>query len=574
MRRTIFCTILATIAATGALFAGPAPSGALQSTSASAPAPRVGEYVVVYGSGASAAAARRAIASSGGTMVSENRSLGYALVRSGNDEFPAAAAGQTALVGAARNQVIGTVAPRQRPTAPFEDIELLLAERDALRATGGLADAAPGKRALAEPLANRQWNMRQIGATPSGSYAESQGRRRVLVGIIDTGISGRHPDLAPNFARKLSANFTVDNPFIDGKCEVRGCVDPANMDDHGHGTHVASIIGSPINGLGVAGVAPKVGLVNIRAGQDSGYFFLAPTLEALTYAGDIGVDVINMSYFVDPWLFNCLDNPADSPAEQTEQRVIRTAVQRAMDYAVTRNVTPVTSKGNGFTNLDHPRIDESSPDFPPGSEKRRKVTNACITVPTETRGVIPVTATGPSTRKAYYSNFGLEQTNVAAPGGDYYDSPDNTGDPRNLVLAAYPRRLARLNGDLNRNGTPDNPFVVRDCNAGRCGYYQYAQGTSMASPHAAGVAALIVSVHGDVGDGARSWTLDPATTEQILRDTAVPHACPQPRLYRYRNVVGDGSVERYSAYCAGPVTENSFYGHGIVNADAAVSTAR
>jgi subtilisin family serine protease len=569
MRRILSCTIAAAVAAAGAFVAGPGSSGAASSQSVTAAS---GDYVVVYAAGASAAAARRAIEDSGGTIVQENTSLGYAVVRSDSARFRSAAAEATALVGAARNRVIG-MAPRLR-RAPAEDIERLLKERDALSGTDGVSDAVPARRALAEPLANRQWNMRQIGASPSGSYAETQGNRRVLVGIIDTGVDGRHPDIAPNFAGKLSANFTVDNPFIDGECEVPSCVDPANVDDHSHGTHVASIIGSPINDLGVAGVAPKVGLVNIRAGQDSGYFFLQPTLEALTYAGDIGVDVVNMSYYVDPWLFNCLSHPADSPAEQSEQRVIRTAVQRAVNYAVGHNVTPVASEGNGATNLDHPKIDETSPDFPPGSEKRRKISNACVTVPTETRGTVPVSATGPSTRKAYYSNFGLEQTVVAAPGGDYYDSADNTGDPRNMVLAAYPRRVARLNGELNDDGTPNTPFVVRDCDADRCGYYTYYQGTSMASPHAAGVAALVVSQHGSVGDGARSWTLEPTVTKRMLRDTAVPHACPEPRRYRYRLRQTDGSVARLSAYCAGPIAKNGFYGHGIVNADKAASAPR
>ena len=72
----------------------------------------------------------------------------------------------------------------------------------------------------------------------------------------------------------------------------------------------------------MAGVAPKVDLVNIRAGQDSGFFLLQPSVDALTYAGDAGIDVVNMSYFIDPWLFNCRANPADSPAEQQEQRTI------------------------------------------------------------------------------------------------------------------------------------------------------------------------------------------------------------------------------------------------------------
>ena len=47
---------------------------------------------------------------------------------------------------------------------------------------------------------------------------------------------------------------------------------------------MASTIASPLNGIGMAGVAPKAELVNLRAGQDSGYFFLGPTLDALTYA--------------------------------------------------------------------------------------------------------------------------------------------------------------------------------------------------------------------------------------------------------------------------------------------------
>ena len=60
--------------------------------------------------------------------------------------------------------------------------------------------------------------------------------------------------------------------------------------------------------------------MNLRAGQDSGYFFLSPTVDALTYAGDHGIDVVNMSFYIDPWLYNCRSNPADSPAEQREQR--------------------------------------------------------------------------------------------------------------------------------------------------------------------------------------------------------------------------------------------------------------
>ena len=86
----------------------------------------------------------------------------------------------------------------------------------------------------------------------------------MLVGVIDTGIDGTHPDIAPNFDRALSRNFTTDIPVdangteVDGPCEHPSCVDPVDEDDNEHGTHVAITIASPINGLGIAGVAPNV----------------------------------------------------------------------------------------------------------------------------------------------------------------------------------------------------------------------------------------------------------------------------------------------------------------------------
>src|SRR3954454_19615046 len=101
----------------------------------------------------------------------------------------------------------------------------------------------------------------------------------------------------------------------------------------------------------MAGVAPKAELVNLRAGQDSGFFFLGPTLDALTYAGDNGIDVVNMSFYIDPWLYNCTANPADSPAEQREQRLVIEATQRAIDYARERGVTTIAAECNEWTDL-------------------------------------------------------------------------------------------------------------------------------------------------------------------------------------------------------------------------------
>src|SRR3954447_21016551 len=113
-------------------------------------------------------------------------------------------------------------------------------------------------------------------------------------------------------------------------------------------------------------------------------------------------------------------------------------------------VTPIAAMGNESTDLGNPTTDTASPDFPPGVAKTRTVDNSCITVQTEARGVIAVSSTGISKRKAYYSNYGTEQTEVAAPGGDAYDTPDETLDPRAEILAAYPKSLAVLKTSWNR----------------------------------------------------------------------------------------------------------------------------
>jgi subtilisin family serine protease len=572
VRKVLLVALAALVAAALALPASAGVSGPARSSAQSQQAAPLqsanGEYVVAYADGASAAAAHAAIKAAGGTIVRENARVGMATVKSTNAAFIAAAGNQSALAGAARNQPLGKLpsgAGSPRDAVEREGEAQAIARAAATAAKTSSAGPIPGQ----EPLADKQWGMRQIDATPNGSYRVSQGRRSVLVGIMDTGIDASHPDIAPNFNRRLSVNFTTDIPLVDGPCEVPSCVDPPDVDDNGHGTHVSGIVAAALNGLGVSGVAPKVQLVNIRAGQDSGFFFLQPTVDAMVYAGLVGIDVINMSFFTDPWLYNCLNNPADSPEAQAEQRTIRVVTQRAINFARAHGVTPVAALGNENTDIGHPTFDDTSPDFPPGAAYPRDVDNSCIIVPTETRGVISISALGQSLKKAHYSNFGIEQTDFSAPGGfsrDYFGT-DQYNQPENRILSTYPLHVLQESGEVDPNGNPTTPFVLRDCQDGTCGYYRYLQGTSMASPHATGVAALIVATHGHREATHGGLTLDPRTVERVLTRTAKQTPCPSPPIFTYPD---PDLGPAFDAPCEGTLAHNGIYGRGIVNALTAV----
>ena len=571
--------ILAGIAALIAAAIAPAAATQASDTGTEAVESDTTSFLVLYADDASAEAAHAAIAAAGGEITSENSTIGLAQVTSHNADFVRDVRAHAAVKGAGRDRSIGASQPGRG--YKFAD-ERLQDERAAKRPhSGGPAvKPAPGTDALS----GYQWDMEMIGVLDdNGELALSERGAGVLVGVIDTGIDGSHPDIAPNFSNALSRNFTTDMPSLDGPCEYADCVDPANVDHDGHGTHVAGTIASPENGLGITGVAPEATLVNIRAGQDSGYFFLGPTVDALTYAAEAGIDVVNMSFYVDPWLYNCpsaddyVDAPEGKPTpeELAEQQMIYDAMHEALAVANAGGVTMIAAAGNGATDLDTPtRFDDTSPDFPvdetltPTEAYPRTVTDECLDLPSEGPNVMSVSAVGPSGIKSDYSNYGVTEITVAAPGGYFRDffGTKQFRSALNEIWAPYPEVVAAANGEITKGGgVPNNEFVLRSCTTGAdrvCSYYQGIQGTSMAAPHVTGVAALII--------GALGGDADPAVVQAIIEQTAADHACPDPAFVDYTIV---GRPESWNATCTGTPTLNNFYGNGLVDAAAAVAAA-
>ena len=489
------------------------------------------QYVVLIDQSASSAA-YGAIAAAGGRIVGMN-AVGVATVTSSSAAFASAVSNSSAVVGVARDAGFAQAAATKAAATLPAGTKTQAAEAAAC-ATLYSVSVTSGP----DPLAPCQWDMRAIGATSSGSYAVSKGKG-VRVGVMDTGIDLTHTDLMSNVDLAASCVFLyASTPTADPSEQVtRGsCSNKAALQDlAGHGTHTAGTIAAPINGRGISGVAPDATIVALKAGTAKGYFFTSSVVDALVYAGDQRLDIVSMSFFADPWLFNCRNDP--------EQKAIIQAISRAARYAQKRGVLLVAAAGNEGINLNHPTVDEISPDFPAGAAVTRPVNNSCVVLPQELPGVVVVTATGAQNLLAWYSTYG-NLTDVAAPGGSRFQTP-TFDSARGRVLAPYSSTAS----DLAFQASINRVVVDPDGN-----YYAWLNGTSMAAPHAAGVAALIRAAHPGMSPGA---------VAAKLRQTATKMACPTAL---------DPGVDFFGApvqVCTGGIGSNSFYGAGLVNALAA-----
>ena len=293
------------------------------------------------------------------------------------------------------------------------------------------------------------WGLSAIGAVEAQKVDVP--RATVTVAVMDTGIDPDHKDLKDH----IDASRSVG-------CQVNGIPnqDPsAWKDDHYHGTHVAGTIAASHNGYGVDGVAPDATLIAIKTSNKAGSFYPEYVACAFDWAAEHNVDVSNSSYYMDPYAF-WLPNEASQAAGLE-------AASRAVRYSKEHGVVNFAAEGNSDDDHDNPTIDKDSPNDVEGAAVERNVAGG-IDVPAMLNdSVLSVSAlklpTGadPATAKlerAGFSNYGKNSVDVAAPGQRIWSTmPTWEKDP---------------------------PFG-------------YLSGTSMASPHAAGVAALVKEIHPD-----------------------------------------------------------------------------
>jgi len=391
----------------------------------------------------------RVIGNHGGTIVAAYPEIGVAVVDGLTDEAAAALEALDGIFAVTPDYLIPVDLPEE------------VAVEEAL--LGEIANDNP-ETAFFFP---RQWHLQAIDA-PAAWAAGYTGSSDVTVAILDTGLGYLHADLVGLVDLSRSASFVPSDDalvqaFFPGAHPV--------ADLHWHGTHVGATVAS--NALAAAGVTSKTTLIGVKVCNVNGSCPTSGVLAGLMFAADQGADVANLSL---GGLFLKSANPG-----------FVSVINRAYNYANRQGMAIVVAAGNANFDLDR----NLAPD---GSHFPSLYASYC-----NSPHAVCVSATGPLTAasvngpwteldtRAAYSNFGQSAIDVAAPGG---------------------RGGLTGNGGLVWAACSNFSLQVPVCQTGT--FIIGSTGTSMASPHAAGVAALM----------AANGTRNPAQIRNGLHQTA------------------------------------------------------
>ncbi|HSR65552.1 MAG TPA: S8 family serine peptidase [Xanthomonadaceae bacterium] len=403
------------------------------------------------------------IEAAGGTVTARLPQIGVAVVESADTGFAARAA----KVPGIRSAVYDYAFQSEQPEA-----------------TGGIEPdyGNPPASGDNDAFFNLQWGAQAIDV--AGAWTQGYRGAGATVAVLDAGIACRHLDLASQILPD-SASFVAG----EGVCLGRNGI-------FNHGSHVAGIIAAADNGVGTIGVAPDARILAVKVlSETTGSGSFAAIIQGIVYAADHGADVINMSLGVHGGL------PVNGKGANDVSELVN-ATKRAVDYARTRNALTIVAAGNDGFDLDHMsgvKICDSNGSCYVANLKA---------FPAELPNVLSISATAPvgwakapaSTfldNLTSYSNYGSSAIAFGGPGGD----------------TAYPgSENCTMAGIVRPCWVFDLVFAPGGYSASGGSSYSWAAGTSMAAPHVAGVAALIIGKHGG--------TMAPAEVERILRASA------------------------------------------------------
>jgi subtilisin family serine protease len=417
----------------------------------------------------------------GPALVADLEDLGVVLARSSDPNFANWVKAQPGVQEVAEDISVQWLSPREMNAAE----------------PASTADAAPSAAAAftagSGRYYNAQWNIPAIHADASASAGYLG--KGAIVAVLDAGIIPTHPEIAPNVDLALSKSFVPGETLWP----------PAGV--FNHGTHVAGIIaGTSYRTQGVAPEATIVAVKVLSGVTGSGSF--SWIIAGIDYASGAAVqaDVINMSL------------GAAFPRVNAGGGGLGTliaALNRAVNTATRRGTLVVSAAGNNGDDLNAPAYDP----YLCGSEKPCSIWD----IPAQSGNGMVAAATGPVgfsspmfdgvfDRAASYTNYGQSVINVTAPGGDNM----LYGTPLGNTICSVP--YVNYPGNLNQYCWAMDmvlaPASYRGTPAAPTSYsYSWADGTSMATPHVSGVAALIVGKYGH-------HVLSPAQIQSIIQHSA------------------------------------------------------